>query len=28
VDLVLGLGYAAGALAAVTWFWRRRGWPE
>jgi membrane-associated phospholipid phosphatase len=28
VDLALGFAYAAGALAAVTWFWRRRGWPE
>jgi membrane-associated phospholipid phosphatase len=28
VDLVIGIAYAAAALAAVTWFWRRRGWPE
>lgn len=28
VDLVIGFGYAAGALWGVRWFWRRRGWPE
>ena len=28
VDLLLGCVYAAGALFAVHWFWRRRGWPE
>jgi membrane-associated phospholipid phosphatase len=28
VDLLIGFAYAAAALLAVRWFWRRRGWPE
>jgi hypothetical protein len=28
VDLFLGYAWAAAALFAVQWFWRRRGWPE
>jgi PAP2 superfamily protein len=28
VDLLIGFAYAAGAILAVRWFWRRQGWPE
>jgi hypothetical protein len=28
VDLWIGWAYAAAALLAVRWFWRRQGWPE
>jgi len=27
VDVLIGFGYAAASLLAVSWFWRRRRWP-
>jgi membrane-associated phospholipid phosphatase len=27
VDVLIGFGYAAAALVAVCWFWRRMNWP-
>jgi membrane-associated phospholipid phosphatase len=28
VDVLIGFGYAAAALFAVSWFWRRMSWPS
>jgi membrane-associated phospholipid phosphatase len=28
VDVLIGFGYAAAALVAVCWFWRRMEWPK
>jgi hypothetical protein len=28
VDVLIGFGYAAAALVAVCWFWRRMDWPK